>query len=265
MNEPLRPIDALLTLMARLRDPESGCPWDKAQSFGTIAPYTIEEAYEVADAIARADMASLRDELGDLLFQVVFHAQMAKEAGEFAFDDVVTAILDKMIRRHPHVFAGETLESADTHRHAWEERKARERAAAGPARTLDDIPLALPALLRAAKIQKRLARVGFVWPDIQGVITDLREELGELEAEVTVENPDMDRIEDELGDLLFVCANLGRFLGVDPEAALRRANAKVERRFCAVEDLLAAQGRTPEDASLEEMDKLWDQVKAGEK
>jgi MazG family protein len=264
---PAGSINQLLNLMARLRDPVSGCPWDKAQDFATIAPYTIEEAYEVADAIAHADMAGLKDELGDLLFQVVFHARMAEERGEFAFADVVDAIIAKMTRRHPHIFADAVVESAEAQSVAWEAHKAAERASAGggPARTLDGIPLALPALLRAAKIQKRLARVGFVWPDVQGVLADLREEVAELEAEIGPGEPDLDRIEDELGDVLFVCANLGRFLDIDPEAALRRTNAKVERRFRAVEDLLTAQGRTPEDATLEEMEQLWEAAKAQER
>jgi len=258
-------IDELLHVMRRLRAPEGGCPWDREQSFETIAPYTIEEAYEVADAIEKKDKAALKDELGDLLFQVVYHAQMAEEDSAFAFADVVDAIIVKMKRRHPHVFAEAQIVSADAQTKAWEAHKAAERAEAGISSVLDGIPLALPALLRAVKLQKRMQRVGFDWPEIAGVFAKLQEELSELQAELEVPQVSRERIEDEFGDLLFVCANLSRFLGVEPETALRRANAKVERRFRAVEAALAARGLTPEKAGLAEMDRLWDTVKKEER
>ncbi len=246
------PIDRLLAIMARLRSPDDGCPWDVAQTFATIAPYTIEEAYEVADAIERGDLADLKGELGDLLFQVVFHAQMAREAGAFEFDDVAQAIVDKMIRRHPHVFGGEPG--------GWDEIKARERGAKGAASLLDDVPRALPALVRAAKLSKRAASVGFVWPTIAEVMAKLAEEVAELEAEIAA--GDQTRAADELGDILFVCANIGRHLGIDPEAALAGANAKFTRRFQFIEAALGAEGRTPAEASLEEMEALWQRAKA---
>jgi len=235
-------IEALLAIMAKLRSPEGGCPWDLEQNFATIAPYTIEEAYEVADAIEQGDMGELRDELGDLLFQVVFHAQMASEAGSFTFEDVVRAICEKMIRRHPHVFGDETACSAGGVKGRWEEIKAEEKAARGkPAREsiLDDVPLALPALTRAVKLQARAARVGFDWPSTVEVLDKLNEEMLELSEELT-KGGDRDRIEDEFGDLLFVYANLARHLKIDPEAALRRTNAKFRRRFGRIEEKLAA-------------------------
>ena len=223
--------------MARLREPERGCPWDREQSFATIAPYTIEEAYEVADTIARGDMAALKDELGDLLFQVVFHARMAEEAGIFDFDDVATAITDKMVRRHPHVFGDAEIATAEAQTLAWEEHKAKERAAKAVATgaresVLDGVALALPALLRAAKIQKRAARIGFDWQEARPVIAKLAEEIAELEAELAIgADGDPDRLEDEMGDILFAAANLARKLDIEPEAALRRATEKFERRF----------------------------------
>ncbi|WP_293329188.1 nucleoside triphosphate pyrophosphohydrolase [Parvibaculum sp.] len=259
-------IDALLAIMARLRDPDGGCPWDLEQDFSTIAPYTIEEAYEVADAIEQGDMAELRDELGDLLFQVAFHARMAEEQDAFAFGDVVQAICEKMIRRHPHVFGDEEQREAGAVKGRWEEIKAQEKAAK-PKKTesiLDDVPLSLPGLTRAVKLQNRAARVGFDWPDTSLVIDKLNEEMLELSAEVA-KGGDADRLEDEMGDLLFVYANLARHLKVDPEKALRRANAKFRRRFGRIEEKLAAQGRTPEDSNLEEMDALWDEAKAEER
>lgn len=259
-------IDALLAIMARLRDPDGGCPWDLEQDFSTIAPYTIEEAYEVADAIEQGDMAELRDELGDLLFQVAFHARMAQEQDAFAFGDVVRAICEKMIRRHPHVFGDEEQREAGAVKGRWEEIKAQEKAGK-PQKSesiLDDVPLSLPGLTRAVKLQNRAARVGFDWPDTSLVIDKLNEEMLELSTEVA-KGGDADRLEDEMGDLLFVYANLARHLKVDPEKALRRANAKFRRRFGRIEEKLAAQGRKPEDSSLEEMDALWDEAKAEER
>ena len=259
-------IDALLEIMARLRDPDGGCPWDLEQSYATIAPYTIEEAYEVADAIEQGDMEGLKDELGDLLLQVVFHAQMAKEDGKFDFADVVRAICEKMIRRHPHVFGNEEQRNAGAVKGRWEEIKAEEKAAKGTvsASILDDVPRALPALSRAVKLQNRAARVGFDWPDTSQVIDKLNEEMLELSAEVA-KGGDADRLEDEMGDLLFVYANLARHLKVDPEAALRRANAKFRRRFGRIEEKLAAEGRKPEQSTLEEMDALWNEAKREER
>jgi MazG family protein len=230
-------------------------------------PYTIEEAYEVADAVERGDMDDLKDELGDLLLQVVFHAQMAKEAGAFEFEDVVRAICQKMIRRHPHVFGDEDARSAGTVAGRWEEIKADERAAKGKpasASLLDDVPHALPALTRALKLQKRAAQVGFDWPSTVEVLDKLNEEMLELSREVA-KGGDYDRLEDELGDMLFVYANLARHLKVDPEAALRHANAKFRRRFGRIEEKLAAQGRTPEQSSLEEMDAMWNEAKREER
>ena len=258
------PIQRLIAIMARLRDPETGCPWDREQSFATIAPYTVEEAYEVADAIERNDTADLKDELGDLLFQVVFHARMAEEQGQFAFDDVVEVICDKMIRRHPHVFGEHSYENLAAQTEGWESIKASERQAKGRgASVLDDVPVGLPGLLRAAKLTKRAARVGFEWPDAAAIVAKLREELAELEVEIAA--GDQAKAREELGDLLFVCANLARKLSVDPEDSLRAANAKFVRRFQFIEQALAAQSRTPTDASLAEMEGLWDEAKATER
>ena len=263
---PAPALDHLLAIMERLRDPERGCPWDREQDFATIAPYTIEEAYEVADAIARGDMAALRDELGDLLFQVVFYARMAEEAGLFAFDDIAAAIADKMVRRHPHVFGSVEIASAAAQTEAWEQYKAEERrarAAAAGAResVLDGVALALPALLRAAKIQQRAARIGFDWPAARPVIAKLSEEIAELEAELDAEcdgGGDPAKVEDEMGDILFAAANLARKLDIDPEAALRRATAKFERRFRRVEALAAERGI---GTDLDALEALWQQVK----
>ena len=252
-------ITRLLDIMARLRDPQRGCPWDLEQTFRTIAPYTIEEAYEVADAIERDDLASLRGELGDLLFQVVFHAQMASERGAFAFDDVVAAISDKLERRHPHVFGDARIDSAAAQTVAWEEQKRLERERAG-ASVLDDVPLALPALTRANKLGKRAALVGFEWPDAAGALDKLDEELGELRKEVA-EQAGEAAITNELGDVLFCVVNVCRYLKIEPETALRGANAKFERRFRYVENCLREQGRSTREATLEEMDKLWDEGK----
>src|SRR5438477_5684932 len=234
-----RPIDRLLAIMARLRDPDRGCPWDREQNFATIAPYTIEEAYEVADAIEREDMTALKDELGDLLLQVVFHARMAEEAGLFAFDDVAQAIADKMERRHPHVFGDAEIASVAAQNEAWEahktaERQARAEQTGGAASVLDGIALAYPALLRAAKVSKRAARIGFDWPDAKAVIPKIAEEIAEVEAEID-SGAGPDALEEEIGDLLFAVANLARKLEVEPETALRRATAKCERRFRRVE------------------------------
>ncbi len=260
-------IEALLAIMAKLRSPDGGCPWDLEQNFATIAPYTIEEAYEVAEAIERGDMDDLREELGDLLLQVVFHAQMASEQGRFAFADVVRAICEKMIRRHPHVFGDEETRTAGAVKGRWDEIKAEEKAAKGkPAQAslLDEVPLALPALARAVKLQARAARVGFDWPSTAEVLDKLNEEMLELSQELA-KGGEHDRLEDELGDMLFVYANLARHLKVDPEAALRRANAKFRRRFGRIEEKLAARGMTPAQSTLEEMDALWNEAKREER
>ena len=258
------PIDRLLEIMARLRDPAAGCPWDQVQTFATIAPYTIEEAYEVADAIERADWADLKDELGDLLFQVVFHARIAQERGDFAFNDVVGAICDKMIRRHPHVFAGESYNSLADQTEGWEAIKAAERTAkAKGGGVLADVPPGLPALARAVKLTKRAGRVGFDWPDAAAVMDKMREEVAELEVEIAA--GDQDKAREELGDLLFVCANLARKLDVDPEDALRAANAKFARRFRFIEHALEADGRGPHQSTLDEMEGLWLEAKKAEK
>ncbi len=253
----------LAEIMRRLRAPEGGCPWDLEQDFHTIAPYTIEEAYEVADAIARRDWAALKGELGDLLFQSVYHAQMAEEAGHFDLAEVIEAISEKMIARHPHVFGDGEMRSAAGQTEAWEAQKAAERAARAQGGVLDDVPLALPGLTRAVKLQKRAARVGFDWPDAAQVVDKIAEEAGELVAARDQLGPA--EVAEEYGDLLFVMANLARHLGVDPEAALRGANEKFARRFRAIEAALGAQGRRPEDSSLEEMDGLWDAAKRAEK
>ena len=258
---PASGIDRLLAIMAALRDPAHGCPWDIEQSFATIAPYTLEEAYEVADAIERQAWGELRGELGDLLFQVVYHAQMAAEAGHFTFADVVAAISDKMVARHPHVFGDQSCDkTAEQQTRDWEAQKARER---GPARTLDGIAPALPALTRALKLQNRAARVGFDWPSTDEVLDKLVEEAREVtEARDTLSHTELT---EEIGDLLFVMANLARHLKVDPEAALRAANQKFTRRFARIEDWLAEEGRTPAQSDLAEMDALWNRAKAEDK
>lgn len=258
-------VSDLLDLMARLRSPAGGCPWDKEQTFASIAPYTIEEAYEVADAIARDDMADLRSELGDLLFQVVFHAQMAKEAGVFDFADVARSVAAKMTRRHPHVFANAQARTAEEQARAWEEIKDNERRtkSKGSNGVLSDISLSLPALTRAVKLSKRAGRVGFVWAQIDEVVAKLHEEVGELEAEIAA--GDRARITDELGDVLFVCANIARHLDIDPEDALRGSNAKFTRRFEFIERVLGADGRAPAQSNLGEMEDLWQAAKGAEK
>jgi ATP diphosphatase len=259
-------IDDLLRIMATLRDPQRGCPWDVQQDFSTIAPYTIEEAYEVADAIDRRDFTDLRDELGDLLLQVVFHARMAEELGHFSFADVVEAICAKMIRRHPHVFADEKVADAAAQTAAWEEHKRREREQ----RSVDDgsvlagIPRGLPEWQRALKLQKRAATIGFDWSEPTPVLDKLHEEIDEVRAELAA-GVDHARLADEIGDVLFVCVNLARLTKVDYSAALRGANAKFERRFRRMEALAAADGSKLDGMSLSEQDAYWDRAKAEEK
>lgn len=260
MNE----IDRLLNVMARLRDPSSGCPWDSAQTFDSIVPHTLEEAYEVADAIARGDMLELKDELGDLLFQIVFYAQMAREAGDFEFADVVKSIVEKMIRRHPHVFGSVRYADAEELSGAWEDIKTRERGEDPSVSILDGVALALPALNRAIKLQRRAARIGFDWSRLEPVIAKVEEELREIRQELRGDI-EAERIAEEVGDLLFACTNLARHLKVDPEAALRAANAKFETRFRRIEAWLKSSSKTLEQASLEEMDILWERAKAEER
>ncbi|WP_158045555.1 nucleoside triphosphate pyrophosphohydrolase [Skermanella pratensis] len=262
-----RNIDRLLDIMARLRDRDGGCPWDLEQTFRTIAPHTIEEAYEVADAIEQDDMPALKDELGDLLFQVVFYAQMAREAGEFDFEAIAGAISDKMIRRHPHVFGDVTVESADAMVLRWEDQKAAEREAKAAAEgrvpsVLDGVIGGLPALTRSIKLQKRAARVGFDWAETADILDKIEEEIGELRAELQAADPA--RLRDELGDLLFAVTNLARRLDIDPETALRGTNAKFERRFRRIESWLAEAGRGPEQSDLVEMETLWQRAKREE-
>lgn len=273
--KPSRDISDLIAIMARLRTRGSGCAWDLAQDFSTIAPYTIEEAYEVADAIQRGDLEDLRDELGDLLLQVAFHARMAEEAGAFAFPDVVEAITAKMIRRHPHIFGDGKANDAVQIKQRWEAIKAEEKAERAAQRSarhsaskapdaaglLRDVTVNLPALTRAVKLQERAATVGFDWNDPHAVIAKIREETEELERELAGADDHRDRLEDELGDILFAVANLGRHLAMDPEKALRRANAKFQRRFRHIETELERQGQRIEDASLDEMEALWNAAK----
>ena len=259
------PLARLIAIMARLRDPTGGCPWDLEQTFATIAPYTVEEAYEVADAIERGDLNDLKEELGDLLLQVVFHSRMAQERGAFDFRDVAQAISDKMVRRHPHVFGEASHRNAAEQTVAWEAIKAQERTqktktAVG---VLDGVPTGLPGMTRAVKLTARAARVGFDWPSTREVLDKLREELAELEVEIDA--GDQAKAREELGDLLFVCANLARKLDVEPEDAIRGANAKFARRFASIEAALALTGRTPDQSDLAEMDGLWDVAKAEER
>jgi ATP diphosphatase len=261
MTDPSRGIAALLDIMRRLRDPKGGCPWDVEQTFETIAPYTIEEAYEVAGAIEDGDWSGLRDELGDLLLQVVYHARMAEEKGLFDFNDVVDAISTKMIARHPHVFGGAVVENSAAQIVAWEEIKRRERAAKPAQGLLDDVTRALPALLRAEKLQKRMASVGFDWDSPERVLDKITEEAGEI-AQARRDGASQDEIAGEIGDLLFVVANLARHLRVDPEAALRTTNAKVVKRFNWIEAALARRSRSTAEATLEEMEELWQQAKS---
>jgi ATP diphosphatase len=261
---PSRDIGRLIEIMAALRTPQSGCPWDLAQNFATIAPYTIEEAYEVADAIAREDLADLKDELGDLLLQVVFHARMAEEQGAFDFGGVVEAIAEKLIRRHPHVFGDERSQTPQAVEALWERIKAQEKAARGPSPSegaLAGVPVALPALTRALKLQAKAGRVGFDWNDPRAVLRKIREEADEIEAALDGDGSDAAA---EVGDLLFAAVNLARHLRADPEALLRRTNQKFERRFAAIEQALAGRGKKPQDATLAEMDALWEEAKARE-
>lgn len=258
-------IDRLRQIMARLRDPQTGCPWDIEQDFSSIAPHTIEEAYEVAEAIENNDMASLVDELGDLLLQVVFHAQMASEVGQFDFDAVADAICDKLVRRHPHVFGNVSINGAAAQTVAWEEQKAIERRAAGKQSgdaesALDGVTVALPALTRALKLQKRAARVGFDWPDTGGALAKLAEESRELEQEIEGAS-DPDRLADEVGDLLFTCVNLARKLDIDPETALRNGNLKFERRFRRMEVAMRSDGVSMDTTDLETKESYWQQIK----
>jgi ATP diphosphatase len=263
--KPSRDIARLIEIMAALRTPGSGCPWDLEQTFRTIAPYTLEEAYEVADAIARDDLTGLQDELGDLLLQVAFHARMAEEQGAFDFGDVVETVTAKLVRRHPHVFADAEGRTAKAVEGLWERIKAEEKAgkgATGPSSALDGVPVALPALTRALKLQDKAGRVGFDWNDPRAVLAKIREEADEIEAEL--DDADKAAAAAEVGDLLFAVVNLARHLGADPEDVLRQTNLKFERRFAAIERALAARGKTPKQATLSEMDALWDEAKAAE-
>jgi len=264
--DPSREIARLLEIMAALRTPQTGCPWDLAQNFTTIAPYTLEEAYEVADAIARGDLADLKDELGDLLLQVVFHARMAQEQGAFDFGDVVQALTEKLIRRHPHVFADETSSTPRAVEGLWERIKAEEKAAnkIGQTGALASVPVALPALSRALKLQAKASKVGFDWNDPRAVLRKIREEADEIEAELARSERDKAATAAEVGDLLFAVVNLARHLDADPEAVLRQTNVKFERRFAAIERALAARGKAPQEASLAEMDRLWNEAKEAE-
>ena len=255
------PVEQLLNLMQRLRDPQNGCPWDREQTPATLVRHTLEEAYEVADCIEREDWRALPGELGDLLFQVVFYAAIGREEGRFDFDLIVSALVDKLTRRHPHVFAGETIDDATSQAARWEDIKAAERAAATS--LLDDVPRALPALSRASKLQGRAARVGFDWPDLAPVLAKLHEETAELEAALADAQPAA--IEHELGDLLFTCVNLARHLGLDAESTLRRANSRFERRFRDLEARVAAQGQTPGSLAAAALDAHWEAVKTDEK
>jgi nucleoside triphosphate diphosphatase len=266
---PSRDISRLIEIMAALRTPKTGCPWDLEQSFGTIAPYTLEEAYEVADAIARNDLGDLKDELGDLLLQVVFHARMAQEEGAFDFGDVVEAITTKLIRRHPHVFGDRRAANPQVVKGLWEDIKAQEKAAKaadgrpGEKGALAGVPVALPALTRALKLQTKASRVGFDWNDPRAVLRKIREEAAEIEAALDGDEPRGAAA--EIGDLLFAAVNLARHLNADPEALLRQTNRKFERRFSSIERTLAARGKTPQESTLAEMDALWEEAKVEEK
>jgi ATP diphosphatase len=264
--KPSRDIARLIEIMAALRTPGSGCPWDLEQTFRTIAPYTLEEAYEVADAIARGDLGDLKDELGDLLLQVAFHARMAEEQGAFDFGDVVETVTAKLVRRHPHVFADADGKTAKAVEGLWERIKSEEKAErgkVGPTGALAGVPVALPALTRALKLQDKAGRVGFDWNDPRSVLAKIREEADEIEAEL--DRADNAKIGAEVGDLLFAVVNLARHIGADPEDILRQTNLKFERRFATIEAALAARGKTPKEATLAEMDALWDAAKAAEK
>jgi nucleoside triphosphate diphosphatase len=262
-NGAKKTLPELLAVMAALRTPDTGCPWDLEQTFATIAPYTIEEAYEVADAIAKEDLSHLKEELGDLLFQVVYLARIAQEQNAFDFDDVVDAVTTKMIRRHPHVFGSPQERAAGAAPGFWDRAKAAERKDNPPVGLLDDVPVGLPALTRAVKLQRKAAKVGFDWPSLQPVLAKLKEELAEFEAEISAQQHEKSEaaIKEEFGDLLFVLANVARHLRLDPEGALRGANEKFVRRFGYIEQQLAADGRTPDQSDLAEMDALWDEAK----
>ena len=260
------PIDELIGVMARLRDPVNGCPWDIEQNFDTIAPFTLEEAYEVLDAIERRDMEDLKDELGDLLLQVVYHAQMASELGEFDFDDVANSSAKKMVLRHPHVFKNKSVASASEQTHAWEDQTASERRLSsqpGVNSTLGGIAKNLPALLRAYKLQKRAARVNFDWPTVEGALDKLKEEIKELEVEISLTNKSKNReaVFEEIADVIFSVANVARKMDIDPEAALRKGNQKFEKRFQYVEEMLFIDGKKPKDATLKEMETYWEEAK----
>ena len=261
MTNQLNEIDRLYQIMIRLRDPETGCPWDAAQDFASIAPYTIEEAYEVADAIQIGDRTAIRDELGDLLLQVVFHSCIAEEEGSFALEDVAKSIADKMVARHPHVFADDDRPSVESQNGLWEDIKARERAQKGETKLLDGIARGLPPMLRALKLQKRAARVGFDWPEIHLVLDKMKEEAEELAIELASENKDQTRIQDEVGDLLFVAVNLARKAGVDPETALQSCNLKFENRFRYVEEQVVLKHKIFNYVSLEVMEEYWQDAK----
>lgn len=258
-------LQKLLDIMEKLRDPNDGCAWDVEQTFETIAPYTIEEAYEVAEAIDNKDMDALKDELGDLMFQAVFHARMAEEEGHFNFADVIDAISDKMIRRHPHVFGNENYRDSEDQTIAWEEQKARERAAKKQKSILDGVTVGLPALTRAVKLQKRAARVGFDWPNTSGVIDKLNEEMAELSEELIAKKQDHEKIEEEFGDMMFVYANLARHLKIDPEQALKKANNKFTRRFNKIEQEIENKQSSFDQYSLDELEELWVKAKKEEK
>ena len=259
-----KPIETLVEIMSLLRDPNKGCPWDVEQTFSSILPCTIEEVYEVADAIDTNDMSALKDELGDLLLQVVFHSRIAEESKFFNFDDVAESICNKLVRRHPHVFSDTVIKNSQEQILSWESLKTKERQEKSNSdlllSALEDVPLGLPALLRALKLQKRAANVGFDWPDVRDILNKFKEEIKELSDEMT-SDPDPERLLDEMGDLLFTCVNLSRKLSIDPENALRRGNAKFERRFRYVESLLHKKGKTLKDSNLIEMEELWEIAK----
>lgn len=260
-NKAETQLRALIDVMAKLRDPVDGCAWDLQQDHASIAPYTIEEAYEVQDAIEQNDMAALRDELGDLLLQVVFQARIGEESGHFDFADIAQSITDKMIRRHPHIFGDHEYRSSEEQRQAWEDMKAEERQAKNATRLLDDVATTLPAMMRAFKLQKRAARVGFDWPDSQQVLAKVKEELAEVEAELTPDQMDQHRVQDEIGDVLFSVINLARKLNIDPEEALKSTNKKFTKRFNYVEESIVSNGNNLKDTSLDEMEDLWQRAK----
>ena len=261
-NDAETQLRALIEVMAKLRDPIDGCAWDLEQDHASIAPYTIEEAYEVQDAIEKNDMQGLREELGDLLLQVVFQARIGEESGHFDFADIAQSITDKMIRRHPHIFGDHEYRTAEEQRQAWEDIKAEERQSKNETRLLDDVATTLPAMMRAFKLQKRAARVGFDWPDSQQVLDKVKEELAEVEAELTPDQIDQNRLEDEIGDVLFSVINLARKLDIDPEQALKSTNNKFTNRFNYIEQVIVSNGNNNKEASLDEMEDLWQKAKS---